>query len=412
MPEPETQKKQGFDLESILPLIMLAAPILEATSPGSGMGLLSGIGNFQQQRAIRRRQESQALLGLLSEADDENLGLATEALIAQGYDPQTVKAMAKASRAFVDPARKTNAILGKITKGMLGGQEVELPFGELQRLQAQERLDVQREGRQATTEERRFERQEVTEEKRFERGQGAQIAGEARQLLTSILLNPSASPQSRVQAKQLFNQLTPENAAQILAQAQTMVGQVGEAGAGREQQERGLAFRQRRLAELEKLAESAVPGNIGRIRAIAKEQGLDPSPYIQQLARNIRMGGLQEQQVRAQIAAADRSNRGGGEISLNDIKVAILAGKIDPAKLSPVARQILGLDPEKPLKKPPTRMQVHEMILKIDRRRKQIEALGQNQQVPIDKRDKYQQEYDKLSDEREELVKLIGPAGR
>lgn len=282
------QKNGGMDLDSILPFLMLLSPMLEMRSPGSGLGLSSGILQYQRGRQEKRQRESMSLLQLLSEVDEDQLATAQGALIDAGYDPGLVKAMGKASRGMVDPARKAERALSQL---------VEDP--NLGLIPRRTQIDVQARQQQS-------QQEQAVEGQRFERGQTANLAGEARTALFTMSQNPD--PRVRAQAVALARRLAGgEDPQAILGEATAIAQQAGEFAAGREQQTRQQVFRTQRVGELEKEVASAVPGARPRIIRLAKEQGLNPVPYLQQLDQNIRESQLRLRAL-ARQAAGDKSS--------------------------------------------------------------------------------------------------------
>lgn len=229
---PPTSGKGGIDLESILPFVMLTTPFLEAQNPGSGLGLAAGISSFQRERAIRRRQESQALLGLLSEADDENLETAIGALIDQGYDPKIVRAMAKASRAFVDPSRKAERAMSTL---------VDVPgIGQVTRRDA---INIQLRERDRAAE-------AAQRETEFTRGQQAQLTDQAREFVLQLSLTPAVTrvPNGVARVQSLAQRLQAgEDPGKIIADAQVLAAEVGQVAAEQEHKPKRQEFLRNKL---------------------------------------------------------------------------------------------------------------------------------------------------------------------
>lgn len=303
-----------FSLEQVMPLLLLASPLIEAGNPGVGMNLASGVLNYQRDKKERQNRILFGLAKDFADLGDENKDVLKALLKNAGIEPDIFEGAWAARKAFADPHAATNKYLDEMITGVIGGQEFTGPRRLIQPSQIESAQRGEIAGQEAAARQRAAQEQAAAEQGRFERGQLANLAGQARSTLVSIALNPRATPQSQARARALLQQLN---------------------------------------------------------------QGADPKAILEQ--------------------------------------IPALAGQLAPAK-----------EPKPPVgvKTPRTRQQVAAEIAKLDRRLAQIESYfdnaGKVRIDPITKQpvltvtleDKFSQEYNRLNDQREELLRLLAPAGR
>lgn len=115
--------KPGFNMDTLMPILMLAAPFIEARNPGAGLAMATGVMNYQRGQA---EQNQRTVLGLAHEfanVTDEQWPAVDGLLESMNIDPKT-RAVVKALHdkgVFQDPnlkiERNLNQILGSIQQG-------------------------------------------------------------------------------------------------------------------------------------------------------------------------------------------------------------------------------------------------------------------------------------------------------
>ena len=111
------QGKGGLNLNSIMPLLLLAAPLIEAHNPGAGMAMASNYLNYTRQQAD---QKQRAILGLAHEfanVPDEQEGVVRSLVAAQlGVKPNDpiVDAVWHGRIAWSDPNLETERTIQRI----------------------------------------------------------------------------------------------------------------------------------------------------------------------------------------------------------------------------------------------------------------------------------------------------------
>jgi len=93
----------GFSMDTLMPLLLMAAPFLEAHQPGYGMGLVGGVLQHQQEQAQARRQTILSMAKEFGNTPDDQWAAAEGLLKSQGLDAQTISAIKAARVVFRDP---------------------------------------------------------------------------------------------------------------------------------------------------------------------------------------------------------------------------------------------------------------------------------------------------------------------
>ena len=101
------QGKGGLNLNSIMPLLLLAAPLIEAHNPGAGMAMASNYLNYTRQQADQRQRTILGMAHEFANTSDDQWPAVEGLLKSQGIDPATIAAIKAGRIAFRDPNWET-----------------------------------------------------------------------------------------------------------------------------------------------------------------------------------------------------------------------------------------------------------------------------------------------------------------
>ena len=101
------QGKGGLNLNSIMPLLLLAAPLIEAHNPGAGMAMASNYLNYTRQQADQKQRTILGMAHEFANTTDEQWPAVEGLLRSQGLGPDVIRAIKEGRTAFRDPNWET-----------------------------------------------------------------------------------------------------------------------------------------------------------------------------------------------------------------------------------------------------------------------------------------------------------------
>lgn len=241
-------------LETIVPLLMLASPLIELAKPGAGVGVYKGVLDHQQRTQDRNQALVFNLAKDLGNLDEEQLPMVKEALKAQGLAPEQIEAALSLSRVYRDPNAKAKRQLEQVITeevpglGAITGSRGDLQNVRIRQAQHQQGLTEETTRFERGQTARQQERQSIEAARQERIGMRADLRGqqqataasarrvnEVQRIVSQVMLDPRVSPQVRARALALYRlsqkpdadaESLAANAEGILSDATAAIGQV------------------------------------------------------------------------------------------------------------------------------------------------------------------------------------------